>query len=83
MSASDAVATGTPRTGSSGSVPAADLTARSGPRAQNGGGGRSAKRKLTGREKRNLRLGLLFISPWIIGVAVFVIYPLIYSFVIA
>ncbi|MGP5008631.1 carbohydrate ABC transporter permease [Brachybacterium tyrofermentans] len=28
-------------------------------------------------------MGLLFISPWIIGVAVFVIYPLIYSFVIS
>lgn len=38
---------------------------------------------LTGRQKRNLRTGLLFISPWIIGVAVFVVYPLVYSIVIS
>ncbi|GAA1487203.1 carbohydrate ABC transporter permease [Brachybacterium fresconis] len=82
MSASNAVAADTPRTGTSGS--AADLTARSGPGARDGTtGGRSGKRKLTGREKRNLRVGLLFISPWIIGVAVFVVYPLVYSFVIS
>lgn len=83
MSASEAIATDTPRAGSSGAGPVADRTARSGPSARNGTGGKAAKRKLTGREKRNLRVGLLFISPWIIGVAVFVIYPLIYSFVIS
>ena len=38
------------------------------------------RRPMSRREKRNLRVGLLFISPWIIGVAVFVIYPLVYSF---
>lgn len=44
-----------------------------------GTGGRR-RRPLSRREKRNLRVGLLFISPWIIGVTVFVIYPLVYSF---
>ncbi|WP_114856015.1 carbohydrate ABC transporter permease [Brachybacterium sp. YJGR34] len=84
MSASDAVAAGPAGTGVTGSPLAADTTPRSGPRAQHGDrGGGTGKRKLTGREKRNLKMGLLFISPWIIGVAVFVIYPLIYSFVIS
>lgn len=35
------------------------------------------------RERRALRLGLLFISPWIVGVIAFVLYPLAYSFVIS
>ncbi len=34
---------------------------------------------MTRADKRNLRLGLLFISPWIIGILVFVIYPVTYS----
>ena len=34
---------------------------------------------MTSTERRNLFLGLLFISPWIIGFLVFTIYPLIYS----
>lgn len=34
---------------------------------------------MTRSDKRNLRLGLLFISPWIIGILVFVIYPVTYS----
>jgi multiple sugar transport system permease protein len=35
------------------------------------------------RERRALRLGLLFISPWIVGVIFFVLYPLAYSAVIS
>jgi multiple sugar transport system permease protein len=35
--------------------------------------------RMTKADKRNLRLGLLFISPWIIGILVFVIYPVTYS----
>ena len=46
------------------------------------GAGRG-RRRLSRRDKRNLRVGLLFISPWIIGVAAFVIYPLVYSFAIS
>lgn len=38
---------------------------------------------MTLRERRSLRLGLLFISPWIVGVTVFVLYPLVYSAVIS
>ncbi|WP_422114667.1 carbohydrate ABC transporter permease [Brachybacterium sp. UNK5269] len=34
---------------------------------------------MTRADRRNLRLGLLFISPWIIGILVFVIYPVTYS----
>ena len=45
--------------------------------------GRRGRTRMTGRQKKNLRTGLLFISPWMIGVAVFVIYPLIYSFAIS
>lgn len=37
----------------------------------------------TARQKRNLRMGLLFISPWILGFLVLVAYPLIYSLVIS
>ena len=33
--------------------------------------------------RRQLRMGLLFISPWIVGVLIFVIYPLVYSVVIS
>lgn len=35
------------------------------------------------RRRRALRIGLLFISPWIVGVIVFVLYPLAYSLVIS
>ncbi|HEY8457898.1 MAG TPA: sugar ABC transporter permease [Actinopolymorphaceae bacterium] len=38
---------------------------------------------MTQREKANLRKGLLFITPWIIGVAAFNVFPLIYSIVIS
>lgn len=34
---------------------------------------------MTGRERRNLRNGLLFILPWIVGFAVFIAYPLVAS----
>lgn len=37
------------------------------------------RRQWTPTEKTNLRKGLLFIGPWIIGVGVFVVYPIIYS----
>lgn len=37
------------------------------------------RRKWTYAEKANLRKGLLFITPWIIGVGVFVVYPIVYS----
>ncbi|MFC7458503.1 carbohydrate ABC transporter permease [Brachybacterium sp. GCM10030267] len=84
MSASNAVAAGAPGTGAAGAGPSADLTAHSGPPVRAGATGETpSKRKLTQREKRNLRTGLLFISPWIIGVSVFVIYPLVYSFAIS
>lgn len=43
----------------------------------------TGKRPWTPRERANLRKGLLFISPWIVGVSVFVFYPLVYSFVIS
>jgi multiple sugar transport system permease protein len=35
--------------------------------------------RLTRRERRNLVVGLLFISPWIIGFAVFMVYPIYYT----
>lgn len=38
---------------------------------------------MTRRDRRNLLLGLLFISPWIIGFLTFTVYPLIYSFYIS
>lgn len=72
MSASDAIAA----VGPAQSRGAPTRGASEGP---SGTGGRR-RRPLSRREKRNLRVGLLFISPWIIGVTVFVIYPLVYSF---
>jgi multiple sugar transport system permease protein len=42
---------------------------------------RAARRfSLTRRERRNLILGLLFISPWLFGFVALMIYPIIYSF---
>lgn len=35
--------------------------------------------KLTRKERRNLGLGLLFISPWLVGFAVFLLYPIYYT----
>jgi len=36
-------------------------------------------RRMNSGPRRKLRTGLLFISPWIIGVVVFILYPVIYS----
>ncbi|GAA1332242.1 sugar ABC transporter permease [Brachybacterium rhamnosum] len=36
-------------------------------------------RRMNSGQRRKLRTGLLFISPWIIGVVVFILYPVIYS----
>lgn len=41
------------------------------------------RRGLTPRDWRNLRRGLLFISPWIVGVLAFTLFPLVYSFVVS
>ncbi len=38
---------------------------------------------MTRRDRSNLGKGLLFISPWIIGFLVFVLYPTLYSFIIS
>lgn len=78
MSASDSIAAARP-THSRGAPP---RSVAAGPPQEKARGGRG-RRRMSGREKRNLRTGLLFISPWIIGVAVFVIYPLVYSFAIS
>ena len=40
---------------------------------------RSRARRMTKAKWRNLRLGLMFISPWIVGLVVFVGYPVVYS----
>ncbi|WP_152354550.1 carbohydrate ABC transporter permease [Brachybacterium subflavum] len=37
------------------------------------------KRGMNAGQRRKLRTGLLFISPWIIGVLIFIIYPVAYS----
>ncbi|ACQ81247.1 binding-protein-dependent transport systems inner membrane component [Beutenbergia cavernae DSM 12333] len=46
-------------------------------------GAKEHRRPWSARERRQLRLGLLFISPWLVGVLVFVLYPLVYSLVIS
>jgi multiple sugar transport system permease protein len=38
-----------------------------------------ARFRMTRKERRNLVVGLLFISPWLIGFAVFLVYPIIYT----
>ena len=43
------------------------------------GRNRTRRRKLGAIERRNLRLGLLFISPWIIGFLAFLVYPILSS----
>ncbi|MFC0674645.1 carbohydrate ABC transporter permease [Brachybacterium hainanense] len=53
-----------------------DAAARSAPTLDRSSRGR---RRMTQTNKRNLKLGLLFISPWIIGLAVFILYPVTYS----
>lgn len=56
--------------------PRATTRGTAGPPAQK----RSRFRKLTPQERRNMRLGLAFISPWIIGFLAFTVYPVISSF---
>ena len=38
------------------------------------------RRKLGKLEKREARAGYLFVAPWLVGVAVFLLYPLCQSF---
>jgi len=35
--------------------------------------------RLTRKERRNLIVGLLFISPWLVGFVVFLVYPIVYT----
>src|SRR4029079_6757861 len=41
--------------------------------------GATASRGMTKQERRNFRVGMLFISPWLIGFVLFAVYPLIAS----
>ncbi|WP_156223439.1 carbohydrate ABC transporter permease [Pseudactinotalea suaedae] len=43
----------------------------------------TGRKKLTKTQRRNLRLGLMFISPWILGLLVFVVYPVTYSIILS
>src|SRR5688572_17774373 len=36
-------------------------------------------RRITRKQRQNLRVGLLFVSPWIVGFLVFLVYPIIYT----
>lgn len=54
-----------------------------GPVSSGGGSSRSSRRRLTPAQKRQLRVGLLFISPWIVGIIVFILYPVIYSVILS
>lgn len=47
--------------------------------ARSAGSSPGRPRGLNTGQRRKLRTGLLFISPWIIGVVVFILYPVIYS----
>lgn len=38
---------------------------------------------MTGAQRRSLRTGLLFISPWILGVLIFIVYPVGYSIILS
>uniref|UniRef100_A0A942T150 Sugar ABC transporter permease n=1 Tax=Neobacillus citreus TaxID=2833578 RepID=A0A942T150_9BACI len=72
--------TTTTRTGTAAAPPSAPPTVR--------GRARPSARKRertpwTAAEKRRFRLGIAFISPWIVGVLVFIGYPLVYSFAIS
>jgi multiple sugar transport system permease protein len=60
---------------SSPAAPAAPVGAR-GSDAQRRARRRWRPRKLTRQERRNLRLGLTFISPWILGFLAFTAYPI-------
>ncbi|MFC8599276.1 carbohydrate ABC transporter permease [Isoptericola sp. NPDC057191] len=52
---------------------AAEAEVGSGPPA------RRTRRRLTSRDRRDLALGLKYISPWLVGIVVFVLYPVGYS----
>ena len=41
--------------------------------------GRSRRRRVTGYQWRSIRAGLLYVSPWLIGLVVFIVYPVVYS----
>src|SRR3954463_16189497 len=41
---------------------------------------RPSRSRLGTAERRNLRWGLLFISPWLIGFLVFGVFPILYTF---
>lgn len=53
------------------------------PPSSSGRTGRRPRPRMSSAERRRLRTGLLFVSPWIVGVLAFVVYPLVYSFVIS
>src|SRR5690625_7307039 len=85
MSTTDSVAGGSPGPGTPGAGPSADMSPQAGPRAPGAVPGAApgrGRKRLTDREERNLRMGLLVISPWLIGVTAFVVCPPVYSFVI-
>src|SRR5450631_715931 len=42
-----------------------------------------SRKKLTRLERKKLRNGLIFISPWLIGFLAFIVYPLIYSLILS
>ena len=44
---------------------------------------RRTRPRLSARDRRRLWTGLAFTSPWIVGVVVFVVYPVVYSFVVS
>jgi len=41
---------------------------------------RATVRRMGTQERRNLRVGLFFISPWLVGLAIFYLYPIVASF---
>ncbi len=69
----------------SGSVRTVRAVQETPPVEQAGTGRRSGGKKppMTVTERRNLRNGLLFISPWMVGFVVLVAYPLIYSAIVS
>jgi multiple sugar transport system permease protein len=42
-------------------------------------GGFASRFRLTKRQRKNLGVGLLFVSPWIVGFLAFLVYPIIYT----
>lgn len=62
---------------------ASTATRSAAPAAPGAGRPRRRRRKITGYQKRNLRTAMLFISPWMVGVLVFIVYPVTYSVVLS